>query len=202
MKTNAKVIPHRPKPAILTWYLPSGIRTRNLILAYNILYHCTTLSIVFILPFLPIYYTKSSVNWLFAYLIMIQIKRLSTTKFFYNFSRSTTFVLAISHPRSFTKFDIHFVVCQIWGTQQSLVICRVPWSGTQQTYKIMVESERRTVQSVGVDSPPANVQTSEHTCWLFECPNILYYGWSAKGEQTVRQLTLKWSLSVHHRSNG
>ena len=36
------------------------------------------------------------------------------------------------HPRSFTKFEVHFAVCQIWGTRQS--ICRVPWSSTPQNY--------------------------------------------------------------------
>ena len=35
------------------------------------------------------------------------------------------------HPRLFTKFEVHFAVCQIWGTQR---LCRVPWSGTRQNF--------------------------------------------------------------------
>jgi len=38
------------------------------------------------------------------------------------------------HPRLFMKFEVHFAVCQIWGTRQSFVLCRVPWSGTRQTF--------------------------------------------------------------------
>ena len=38
------------------------------------------------------------------------------------------------HPKPFTKFEVHFAVCQIWGTRQSLMLCRVPWSGTRQTF--------------------------------------------------------------------
>ena len=31
------------------------------------------------------------------------------------------------------KFRFHFAMCQIKGTRQSLVICRVPWSGTRRS---------------------------------------------------------------------
>ena len=31
------------------------------------------------------------------------------------------------HPKLFTKFEVHFAVCQIWAT-------RVRWSGTHQTF--------------------------------------------------------------------
>ena len=38
------------------------------------------------------------------------------------------------HPRLFTKFEVHFAVCQIWGTRQSTRLCSVPWSSTRQNY--------------------------------------------------------------------
>ena len=54
--------------------------------------------------FFPTYYTKLIVNYLFEALNEVKLKKLSTTKF-HNFSRSTTFILAVFPSE---------VVYQIW----------------------------------------------------------------------------------------
>jgi len=99
--------------AFFARYATGGIRTRHPppLSARNLLYHCTPLLLVSILCFLSTYYTKLSVNWSFEAL-RIQIKKLST-KTFHNFRDLQLSFWLFSHPRSFTKFKIHFAVCQI-----------------------------------------------------------------------------------------
>ena len=120
----------RPSPSqvasraiFLARYTAGGIRTRNLPLACNFLYHCTTHSLMSILYFLSpnnlclysiffvliLYKTKCE---LFGWgPKQIQIKKLSVTKF-HNFLRSATFILVVFPS---------VVVYKIWNS-----LCRVP----------------------------------------------------------------------------
>ena len=120
------------------------IQTRDLPLACNLLYHCTTHSLVSILHFFPTYYTKPSINYLFEILNECKSKSCQL-KSFITIWDLQLLSLPFPHPRSFTKFKSHLVMYQIYGTWQSLAfavcldlahgkafLCRVPWSGTRQ----------------------------------------------------------------------
>jgi len=91
-------------------YAAGGIRTRGPWLACNILYRCNILSLVFILRFSPTYYTKPSVNCLFEPLNDFKLKSCQLESFITFRDLQLSFWL-FPHPRSFTKFKIHFAVC-------------------------------------------------------------------------------------------
>jgi hypothetical protein len=63
---SGKILP----PTFFARYATVWIRTRNLRLACNLLYHCTTYTTFSF----PIYYTKSRVNWLFEALNRLKLK--------------------------------------------------------------------------------------------------------------------------------
>ena len=99
--------------AFFVRYAAGGIRTLNLSLACNLLYNWTTHSFVSILYFLsPTYYTKLSVNYLFEALNEFKLKSCQLQSSITFWDLRLLFWL-FSHPKSFTKFKVHFAMCQI-----------------------------------------------------------------------------------------
>ena len=129
---------HTPVPSklqVVTFFAHHAagkIRTHDISLTCNLLYHYTTQSLVSILHFSPTYYTKPRVYCLFEALNEFKLKSCQLQSFI-TFRDLQLSFWKFLHPKPFTKFEVHFVVCQIYDTRQSLVICRVALSGTGQT---------------------------------------------------------------------
>ena len=130
--------------------------------SYTTLHHILTYVYI---PFsFPTYYSKSSVNFLFEALNEFKLK-ICQLQSFITFRDLQLSFWFFPHLRSFTKFKIHFAVCQIKGTRQTLALPCVFYQayGTIwiETYIFVLHCKgyRWTVRTLGADGPLANISS-------------------------------------------